>query len=91
MKRIAIAGVAALIGVAALVLPSTTTSAQAASFSVTIGDDDLDELTGSVTSLGTFPTQGFAGQDCDVIALGGNNSSVHLNNNLIVTSERLSG
>jgi hypothetical protein len=83
MKRLALAAVAALIGTAAFVLP--TTSVQAADFSVGL-TAFVDAPTGSTVDLGTFSTQGFAGQTCEVNANGTNNTSVHLLNDLIVTS-----
>ncbi len=83
MKRLALAGVAALIGTAAFVLP--TTNVQAASFSVAL-TAFVDAPTDTTVTLGTFPTQGFAGQTCEVNANGTNNTSVHLLNDLIVSS-----
>jgi hypothetical protein len=91
MKRLALAGVAALIGTAALVLSAT--SVQAADFSVNVNpannpslENPLDRPIGSTTVLGSFGTQGFAGQTCSVVANGANNTSTHSNNNLNVVS-----
>jgi LPXTG-motif cell wall-anchored protein len=83
MKRLALAAVAALIGMAAFVL--TTTSVHAADLLIPI-DTFVDAPTGSTVTLGTFSSAAVDGQTCTVTSMGVNQESVHDNNNLIASS-----
>jgi len=79
-----------LIGLAVfivLVLPAAALAQTTETFSFDIPDERIIDTTGSTHSLATVDVpEGLVGRSCLVESVADNNSSVHLNNNFIVSS-----